>query len=142
MRSPLVGSVYGEFHVGCCSQIILIAMTSSSAHTPSRAAPGAGVGSTGPMVDGDQSYVRLPFECLNRSFRTNQKVVERDLQQCLAAIENAAKTPATAEGAVETLDGILAQLQGLKRKVGWRAAATALAKENDWCYCIDSMLLW
>ena len=75
------------------------------------------------------SYLRLPAECLNRSFRSAQKSVEHDLQVCVAALvsvptdANAAldshgcsATLPTADAAagIERIDAALRQLEQLK----------------------------
>jgi len=72
------------------------------------------------------SYLRLPVECLNRSFRSAQKSVEHDLQGCVAALVSVpteansnSATPPTADAAagIERIDVALRQLEQLKRNI-------------------------
>ncbi|OZJ06587.1 hypothetical protein BZG36_00627 [Bifiguratus adelaidae] len=73
----------------------------------------------------EQPFVKVPYEQLKKSFRTAQKHTERDLASAATAVNNVLKSvelqesgSANEEEMSKQLDGAIAKLQSLKRKLG------------------------
>lgn len=63
--------------------------------------------------------LRLPHEMLRKTFKTSQKHFEREQTQAMSALGDAAAAAAAAtpEESLRALDGVIARMQGYKRKV-------------------------
>jgi macrophage erythroblast attacher len=69
----------------------------------------------------EHPFLKVPFECLNKTFRSSQKSVEKDLAVLEKAVKamnkKAQKEKITEEDACKYLDKVVNKLIGVKRKV-------------------------
>lgn len=70
-------------------------------------------------MDLEYSFVRAPYEELNRSFRNSQKIIEKELTQTVNGVAELEKRKEkmSKDDACRNLDKLVNKLQGLKRKV-------------------------
>eukprot|EP00742_Colponemidia_sp_Colp-10_P003053 GILJ01003256.1.p1 GENE.GILJ01003256.1~~GILJ01003256.1.p1 ORF type:complete len:383 (-),score=58.83 GILJ01003256.1:136-1284(-) len=64
----------------------------------------------------EHALIRVPYECLNKTFRNSQKLVEKEISGVVSSIASITNNESTANS-IATLDGLLGQLGNLKRKL-------------------------
>ena len=72
------------------------------------------------IYEQDQPLLRLPHEIARKNFKTAQKHVERENKDVLSTLKSTANASLAGQDASETiasLDGMIARMQGLKRKM-------------------------
>lgn len=70
-------------------------------------------------METEYSFLKAPYEGLNRTFRNSQKAIEKDLSQTIAQFSelDKKKDKLSREDAIKSIDRLVVKLQGLKRKV-------------------------
>eukprot|EP00743_Colponemidia_sp_Colp-15_P005918 GILK01006363.1.p1 GENE.GILK01006363.1~~GILK01006363.1.p1 ORF type:complete len:401 (+),score=63.77 GILK01006363.1:56-1204(+) len=64
----------------------------------------------------EHALLRVPYECLNKTFRNSQKLAEKEINGVVSSIAAIANNQSTSNP-IAALDGLLGQLGNLKRKL-------------------------
>ncbi|KAF2714986.1 hypothetical protein K504DRAFT_366478 [Pleomassaria siparia CBS 279.74] len=69
----------------------------------------------------DQPLLRMPYELSRRNFKTAQRYLERETSTLLTSLSSTSKastkSPASQDQTLDSLDGMISKMQGLKRKL-------------------------
>ncbi|KAF2071499.1 hypothetical protein CYY_007177 [Polysphondylium violaceum] len=73
----------------------------------------------GSEIQLERSLMRVPFECLNKSFRISQKSLEKEMNHIVSHITeiNKRKDTISKEDATKTIDKLITKVETLKRKM-------------------------
>ena len=68
----------------------------------------------------EQPFARVPYENYRKVFRATQRALEKELQQVQAAAADLARrseSPQSSSSNLAAVEGMIAKVEGLKRKV-------------------------
>lgn len=89
-----------------------------------------------------ESHAQAPVEGYARTYRTTQRLLEKEISAALTQVNEIGPKNTTPEAAEKSVDGLITRLQTLKRKVRFRRPHELLTLASWWSTCRQRTSNW